>query len=286
MPYKDRGFQIERQKQRLEELKKDPEKWAEFQRKKNERQRQWRDKNRDKVNDYKKLNKERHPETIKEGQKRRYQRYYYKHQVEILEQAKLPEKMSKRRVYLRNYTKDRRARDEQFRQRQQYQAKKWKNNLDDEGRRHFNERNARTSKEWLKRNPDKRKEYYLTAKEKWTNGINCLDPAIWKTAELKVVELAKQLGYTDIFKSDFVGFYFDFAARKDGQIAVFQVTTLRNRAIKRKHIELASYFGLKYFIVHVKPTLDIAFVSEISTNPVPDRNAVGYSYSNGVAYSL
>lgn len=271
MPYKDPQKQIESNNKRMQELKNDPEKWAEFLAKKR---------------DY--IHAKRKSETKEEREKRlekRRAKYLEKNPgiKPKLRFASEEERLEHERTYHREYARQRYIDDPEtsYAKYREY----WANTTPERraARRAKQTENARKIREL---HPERPSFYYMRGKVEWTNGINCLDPAVWKTAEMKAMELAAQLGYTDIFQPDFVGFYFDFAARKDGQIAVFQVTTLRNRAIKRKHIELAGYFGFDYFIVHVKPTLDIAFITPICTDPLPTTKGVNYFYKRGTPYEL
>jgi hypothetical protein len=148
------------------------------------------------------------------------------------------------------------------------------------------EKKSQYTRNFRMAHPDAPMIYYKRNKEKWTDGLDCREPKIWKTAEKKAMGLVERLGYTDLFQPDFVYFYFDMAAKKDGRIAVFQVTTLRIRNIKRKHIELANYLGLDYFLIQVRPSLDIAYVSRIDTSVIPSSKSVNFYYARGTQYSL
>ena len=61
-----------------------------------------------------------------------------------------------------------------------------------------------------KKHPDSPQIYFKRCKEKWTNGINCRNPKIWKTAEFKAIKLLKKLGFKNLFQPDFIFFYFEF----------------------------------------------------------------------------
>lgn len=135
------------------------------------------------------------------------------------------------------------------------------------------------------RDPDAPKRYYKNNKEKWTNGINCLDPEVWKKAEELSIKLVLKLGYKNIYRPDFKFFYFDIISKNDDKYTVFQVTTLNRRYIKKKHMELAKYFGWDFYIIHVKPTCDYAYISRIELNDLPKINRC-FHFRNGQQYEL
>jgi len=164
---------------------------------------------------------------------------------------------------------------------------KWKNNhkkywanatedQKDKRRKKLNE----YTKAFRKRDPDKPKKYYQMLKDAWTGGIDCRDKKIWKTAELIASDLVEGLGYKELFTSGFSGFYFDLLAKKNNKIFAFQVTTLRTRLIKNKHIELAKYLGLEFYIIHIKPTFDYAYIMKIE-DKIQNKNGKYYHYRKG-----
>jgi len=140
---------------------------------------------------------------------------------------------------------------------------------------------------WRKMHPDTPQVYYRKNLEKWTNGIKCLNPKVWKTAEQKAKKLIIKLGYKNIFQPNFKFFYFDFLSKNGSQYTCFQVTTLRARSIKRKHIELANYLNWDFYVIHVKPNLTEAYITKV--NPIiPNKNkdVVCYYYTKGIKYAL
>lgn len=271
MPNKDPLINKERQRLRLQELRKDPEKWAKFMEKKrayarNSRLSETKEEREERLAKRREWLHKSNPNYkprirfTNEEERRAYERKYHREYARKVYANDPDGSYAKYREYWANTTPERKAK-----------------------RRAKQTEYTKKSRELY---PELTKSYYLRSQAEWTTGIKCLDPAIWKTAESKAMELAVRLGYTDIFQPGFDKFYFDFAARKDGRITVFQVTTLRRRLIKFKHIELARYLGLDYFIVHVRPTLDIAFITQISTDPLPTTKSVAYLYRRGTVHYL
>lgn len=167
-----------------------------------------------------------------------------------------------------------------------YYTEYWKNTTKERKMRR-KKRNIMHAKKFSKAHPEAPMIYYKRNKEKWTNGIDCRNPKIWKTAEEKAAILIKELGYTDIYRPKFTYFYFDFLAKKEEKYVVFQVTTLRTRLIRLKHIELASYLNFDYYIIHVKPTFDKAYITKINLTPPPrNKNGVNYYYNKGNLHLL
>jgi hypothetical protein len=171
---------------------------------------------------------------------------------------------------------------ERYRQTQ----KRYRDSRNAEQRQQRKEYKTEYSRQYRELHPEAPMLNYKKLKDIWTMGIDCRDPLIWRAAETKGRLLIAELGYTDVFQPDFGFFIFDAMAKKDGRVTVFQITTLRARAIKRKHIELANYLGFEYFIIQVKPTLDCAYIQRIVTSPVPDVKTVTYYYSKGERYEL
>lgn len=271
MPYKDPKKQLEQSTKRYQEIRKDPEKWKEHLRKQRERLRKYR--------------QSKTPEEKAAALEKRRAKYLEDNPgiKPKLRFASEEERTANFREYQKKY--QHKYRKEKPGQTKQYLQNYLKNRTPEKIERRRNQQTESTRRN-RELNPERSREYYRQAQAEWTDGIKCTNPAIWKTAETKAMELATQLGYTDIFQPDFVGFYFDFAARKDDRIVVFQVTTLRRRSIKRKHIELARYFGLDYFVIHVRPTLDIAFINQVFTDPLPTTKSVTYLAVRGTLYDL
>jgi hypothetical protein len=153
----------------------------------------------------------------------------------------------------------------------------WANTL---GRRKDTRRivKSQNTREWRRKFPNKTIEYHLRNKLKWTNGVNCLDRTIWERAERVAVGFIKNRKFSDVMLAPFKQFLYDVLAKKDDKICCFQVTTLRTRLIKRRHIELAKYFGWRYFIVHVKPTFTEIYIKEIDLNQnLRNKNGVQFN---------
>jgi len=114
-------------------------------------------------------------------------------------------------------------------------------------------------------NPDAAKKYYKTSKEKWTDGIDCTDKKIWQKAESIAIDFIKnELNHSDIYQTRFSQFVFDIMSWHDNKLNAFQVTTLRVRALKRRHIELAKYLKANFFLINVKPIFDELYIQPIT----------------------
>lgn len=167
-----------------------------------------------------------------------------------------------------------------------YYKNYWKNTTE-ERKLKRKKKKTQYTKNFRKKHPGIANEYYARSKQKWTNGIDCKNPKIWKKAEYIAKQLIQKIGYKKIFQPKFAFFYFDYVAqKKNGKYTVFQVTTLRNRAIKKKHLEFANYFGWDFYIIHIKPSFDYAYVTKIKTSPIPKTKTVTYSSFRGIEYKL
>lgn len=137
------------------------------------------------------------------------------------------------------------------------------------------------SQDFRKREPDKPKLYYQMLKDDWTGGVDCRDRKIWRAAELIVRDKLEEWNYKEIFGSGFKYFQFDWLAKKANKVYAFQVTTLRTRLIKKAHIELAKYLGLEFYIIHVKPTFDVLYMTKIDTSIVLTGKGKQYHHNKG-----
>jgi len=146
------------------------------------------------------------------------------------------------------------------------------------------QKNLRYIHSFRKKNPDSPQIYFTRSKKKWTNGIDCRNPKIWRTAELKAKILLKRIGYQNLFQPDFKFFYFDIVSKNKRKYTVFQITTLRNRAIKKKHIEMAKYFNWDFYIIHVKPNFKEIYLTKINLNIPSNQKTFCYNYLKGQKY--
>lgn len=166
-----------------------------------------------------------------------------------------------------------------------YNSDYWRNTTPERKAKRRQKKTA-TGRIWRMAHPDAPAVYYRRNKEKWTNGVDCRDPKVWQAAEVKARELIERLGYTATYSPEFKYFYFDLLAKKDGRIAAFQVTTLRTRLIKWKHIDLVRYLDWDYFIVHVKPTLDMAYLGQIDVSEATEGSNVHRYFAYAQEYAL
>lgn len=271
MPYKN----PEKRRQRMRELRQEahqtPERWEKFSQKEGKWRQTWRNN-----------------QTPEDREKRLERRRKIYKQVNPNSQPRLcfstdQERKDHRRKYMRQYMRNQYKKNKQ--KMLTYNREYWKNTTQErKDRRRIKQ--TETSRRWRAFHPENAILSYRKTKMDWTMGIDCRNPKIWKAAEDKAMALAESLGYTDIFQPDFSQFYFDFAARKDGRVAVFQVTTVRTRLVKCKHIDLARYFDLDYMIIHVRPTLDEAYFDQIPTDTIPDKKGIQHHYKKGKLYYL
>lgn len=161
----------------------------------------------------------------------------------------------------------------------QYHKEYWQNTTP-ERKQKRKEKKLQYTHTFRKKHPDSPQVYFKRSKEKWTEGINCKNPKIWKKAEHIAKTILEKMGYQDFFENTFKQFYFDIVFKKDNKYSVFQVTTLRQRAIKRKHIEMAKYFNWDFYVVHVKPTFTELYITKINLDIPPHQKTFCYSAIN------
>ena len=271
MPYKDPEERRRHFRERRAKLKQDPEELAVFHQREREYRQRW-------------LNGQSPEDRDKRLQRRRKKRAQdnpnYKPRVKgVSEEERRAKRRESARLWARrNYASNP---QESYRKYREY----WQSTLP-ERKAARRTRISESGKIYRQMHPELPGRYYKENKVKWNQGIDCRDPKVWRTAEEKSKILMVSLGYSDIFQPDFVFFYFDFAARKDGRVTVFQVTTLRTRQVRRKHIELARYFDWDYIIIHVRPTLTEAYITRIDTTELPDKKSINYHYAKGQHYTL
>jgi len=193
------------------------------------------------------------------------------------------ERKEARRIQKRDYS--RREYRKNPEKRKKYNRDYWENTTEDRKAKRKMKTDQYT-RNFRKRNPKKPSEYYFKNKKEWSNGIDCRNRKIWKKAEKLAQNFAVKNGYKDIFISGFKDFYFDFLARKGNKITAFQVTTLRTRLIKTRHLDLAKYLGMNFIIVHVKPTFDILYVTPIDIETTPKGKGKQYHYKKGKKFLI
>jgi len=271
MPNEDPQRQRDNTRRNYKLAKQDPEKWAQHLAQQRERTRRKRE-NETPEEREERLRKRREKAYLKDPNRKPRPKF-----------TSEEERKEHERAYFRAYAA--RAYQENP---EKYRAiqKKYRDGRSPEQRQQRREYQTEYSRQYRELHPDAPSLTYKRLKDRWTMGIDARDPLIWQAAEVKGRELIARLGFTEVFQPDFGYFIFDAIAKKEGRIAVFQITTLRARAIKRKHIELVDYLGFDYFIIQVKPTLECAYIQRITTSPVPDAKTVTYYYAKGERHEI
>ena len=140
-------------------------------------------------------------------------------------------------------------------------------NTTDERKAKRKVKNLQYTHNFRQQNPEAAKRYYRNAKQKWTNGVDCMKKEIWQKAESVAIDFVKtKLLHKDVYQARFSQFVFDFMSWHNKNLYAFQVTTLRTRAIRRRHIELAKYLKAKFILINVKPTFDMLYIQELDND--------------------
>jgi hypothetical protein len=189
------------------------------------------------------------------------------------------EKLEAKRRQAREYVKRSYAKNPE--RWKKYYKKYWEN-ATDEQKRARTLKKLQYSRDAREKYPDRPAKYYKMLKDDWTGGVDCRDREVWEGAENIALDIVENLGYKNLYnpKFQFQFFYYDILSKEDRKITAFQVTTLRTRLIKNKHIELAEYLGWDFYVIHIKPTFDIAYITKIDTK-IKNKQGTYYHFNKG-----
>lgn len=142
----------------------------------------------------------------------------------------------KRRAYIRKYYQENKKRI-------------------DESRKRYRKEHVEAERIWAQRG-------YQRLAKAWKGNIRIITREIIKKSEAVAPNILRKEGFVDIINIHGKA-VFDYFAKRNGHMCGIDVTTAVKKELRKQHRQMAEYFGLKIFLLLIKPDFSLYRLVEI-----------------------